>query len=103
MDPSLEAAVVSKGILAIKGEKSENYKNAPIEIDKIIEKLGVSFDSDLYPLVVVCDDPKFLAADFNNFLWATFTRSNPSHDIYGIGAKTEFKHWGCSGSLIDDA
>ena len=65
--------------------------------------MGVSFDSDLYPLVVVCDDPKFLAADFNNFLWATFTRSNPSHDIYGIGAKTEFKHWGCSGSLIIDA
>ena len=103
LDPSLEAAVVSKGILAIKGEKSENYNDAPIEIDKIIETLGVSFDSDLYPLVIVCDDPKFLAADFNNFLWATFTRSNPSHDIYGIGAKTEFKHWGCSGSLMIDA
>lgn len=103
LDPSLEAAVVSKGILAIKGEKSENYNDAPIEIDKVIETLGVSFDSDLYPLVIVCDDPKFLAADFNNFLWATFTRSNPSHDIYGIGEKTEFKHWGCSGSLVIDA
>ena len=103
LEASLDANIVSSGILAIKGVKSENYNDAPIEIEKIIEKLGVNFDSDSYPLIIVCDDPNFLAADFNNFLWATFTRSNPSHDIYGIGAKTEFKHWGCSGSLIIDA
>ena len=103
LESSLEAMIVSSGILAIKGVKSKNYNDAPIEIEKIIEKLGVNFDSDSYPLIIVCDDPNFLAADFNNFLWATFTRSNPSHDIYGIGAKTEFKHWGCSGSLIIDA
>jgi len=38
-----------------------------------------------------------------NFLWVTFTRSNPSHDIYGVNAKTEFKHWGCAGALVIDA
>ncbi|MCC6448472.1 MAG: 3-octaprenyl-4-hydroxybenzoate carboxy-lyase, partial [Chitinophagaceae bacterium] len=31
------------------------------------------------------------------------TRSNPSHDIYGIGSFTENKHWGCKGSLVIDA
>ncbi|MBP6324175.1 MAG: UbiD family decarboxylase, partial [Chitinophagales bacterium] len=45
------------------------------------------------PLIVICDDADFLAADFNNFLWVTFTRSNPSHDIYGINERYENKHW----------
>ena len=33
----------------------------------------------------------------------TFTRSNPSHDIYGVKAFTDHKHWGCESSLIIDA
>jgi len=38
----------------------------------------------------------------NNFLW-TFTRSNPSHDIYGVDSFLRFKHWGCEDPLIIDA
>ena len=76
---------------------------APQELEALISNLEGQVDVDAFPLIIACDDPEFLAADFNNFLWATFTRSNPSHDIYGIGAKTEFKHWGCSGSLVIDA
>ena len=44
-----------------------------------------------------------MAEKLNNFLWVTFTRSNPSHDIYGINSFTENKHWGCKGALIIDA
>jgi 4-hydroxy-3-polyprenylbenzoate decarboxylase len=29
---------------------------------------------------------RFAARTLNNFLWITFTRSNPAADIYGIGA-----------------
>lgn len=54
-------------------------------------------------LVVVCDDSTFMAEDFSNFIWAAFTRSNPSHDVHGIGATTEHKHWGCTGPLVIDA
>ena len=39
----------------------------------------------------------------NNFLWTTFTRSNPAADVYGIGEFTADKHWGCRGSLVIDA
>jgi 4-hydroxy-3-polyprenylbenzoate decarboxylase len=39
----------------------------------------------------------------NNYLWVTFTRCNPSHDIYGIESFTQNKHWGCNGPLIIDA
>jgi 4-hydroxy-3-polyprenylbenzoate decarboxylase len=56
-----------------------------------------------FPLLVLCDDSEFLAAERNNFFWATFTRSNPSHDIHGVGAFIEHKHWGCTGSLLLDA
>ena len=39
-----------------------------------------------FPLVVVVDDSEFAARTLNNFLWTTFTRSNPAADIYGIDA-----------------
>jgi len=37
----------------------------------------------------------------SNFLWVTFTRSNPSHDIYGTNSFYENKHWGCDNMIID--
>ncbi|MFN0202835.1 MAG: 3-octaprenyl-4-hydroxybenzoate carboxy-lyase, partial [Bacteroidia bacterium] len=46
---------------------------------------------------------EFTAAKLNNFLWVTYTRSNPSHDVYGVNSFIEYKHWGCKGSLIIDA
>ena len=85
--PDFDCAVVAPGILAV------------ICTDGLEEKISV----DGFPLVVLCDDPEFLAADFNNFLWVTFTRSNPARDIDGIGAETKFKHWGCTGPLVIDA
>jgi 4-hydroxy-3-polyprenylbenzoate decarboxylase len=54
-------------------------------------------------LVVVCDDSSWMAEDFANFIWAAFTRSNPSHDLHGLGAFVEHKHWGCAGPVVIDA
>jgi 4-hydroxy-3-polyprenylbenzoate decarboxylase len=54
-------------------------------------------------LIILCDDAAFTAETINNFVWVTFTRSNPAADIYGIGAFTKNKHWGCTGPLIIDA
>ena len=48
-----------------------------------------------------CDDAAFTAEKLNNFLWVTFTRCNPSHDIYGVNPFTENKHWGCSSVIFD--
>ncbi|MDE2998445.1 MAG: UbiD family decarboxylase [Gemmatimonadota bacterium] len=56
-----------------------------------------------FPLILLVDDADFSARTLNNFLWVTFTRSNPSHDIYGAGSFIENKHWGCYGPLIIDA
>ncbi|MBW0178539.1 UbiD family decarboxylase [Sediminibacterium sp.] len=53
--------------------------------------------------IIVCDDAAFTAASLNNYLWVTYTRCNPSHDIHGVAAFTEHKHWGCKGPMIIDA
>jgi 4-hydroxy-3-polyprenylbenzoate decarboxylase len=53
--------------------------------------------------IVWCDDAVFTAANIRNFLWVSFTRSNPSHDLHGLGAAVENKHWGCEGPVLLDA
>ena len=54
-------------------------------------------------IVVLADDSEFTSQTFNNFLWVTFTRSNPAKDVDGVGAFTDHKHWGCTGPLVIDA
>jgi 4-hydroxy-3-polyprenylbenzoate decarboxylase len=56
-----------------------------------------------FPLIVLVDDTEFVARSLKNFLWVTFTRSNPAADLHGLGAFTWQKHWGCTGSLVIDA
>jgi 4-hydroxy-3-polyprenylbenzoate decarboxylase len=58
---------------------------------------------DGFPLLVLCDDSDFISQNISNFLWATFTRTNPSHDIHGVHSFIENKHWGCRGTLLFDA
>lgn len=56
-----------------------------------------------FPLVVVVDQSDFAGHTLENFLWTTFTRSNPASDVFGIEPSMADKHWGCSGSLVIDA
>ncbi len=56
-----------------------------------------------FPLIVTVDDSEFTARSARNFLWVTFTRSNPAADIDGLGAFIDQKHWGCTGPLVIDA
>jgi 4-hydroxy-3-polyprenylbenzoate decarboxylase len=56
-----------------------------------------------FPMIVAVDDSEFAARTARNFLWVTFTRSNPAADIDGIGAFVHEKHWGCTGPLVIDA
>ncbi len=71
-------------------------------LSQALERHAAFFEKHI-PLTLLVDDPAFTAATFNNFLWVTFTRANPSHDIHGIQAFIENKHWGCTGGLVMDA
>lgn len=90
--------VVMPGVLAVRGP-------AAADVPSLDAFCGEFDDSGIgsFPLVVVVDDAQFTAATLNNFLWETFTRSNPAADIYGTCATTNNKHWGCEGSLVIDA
>ena len=89
--------MVMPGVLAVEG--------SPENVDAKTFTAGVSSENVLnkFPLVVLVDDSQFTAATLNNFLWITFTRSNPAADVHGVGDFTRNKHWGCEGSLVIDA
>jgi 4-hydroxy-3-polyprenylbenzoate decarboxylase len=94
--------MVMPGILAVEVPKNIKSSDIPIMLEILDEHLKGA-DLNGLPLMVLCDDAGFAAQNINNFVWVTFTRSNPSHDIYGIDSFTEHKHWGCNGPLIIDA
>ena len=54
-------------------------------------------------MFILTENPTWMAEDSNNFLWACFTRTNPSHDMEGVDSFIEQKHWGSNGPLIFDA
>jgi 4-hydroxy-3-polyprenylbenzoate decarboxylase len=98
--------LVMPGVLAVQAQPFTGYQQVQEEIAALSSAIEAAASPDVLqqiPLIVLCDDARFLAKNINNFLWTTFTRSNPSHDIYGVGSFTRYKHWGCEGPLIIDA
>ncbi len=92
------------GILVVEGPKyavGENGRDTAVEKFCATYRRGDAIN--LFPLVVIADDGVFAAQTLNNFLWTTFTRSNPAADIYGVEPFVDQKHWGCRGSLVIDA
>lgn len=90
------------GVLIVEAPAFVNYEETDLLIRERAEEMAqINFEGIV--LIVLCDDAGFTAANVSNFLWVTFTRSNPSHDIYGVASFTEFKHWGCKGPVIIDA
>jgi 4-hydroxy-3-polyprenylbenzoate decarboxylase len=75
----------------------------PADIDLLLAHLAHAPGLDGIPLVVLADDSEFTARTLANFVWVTFTRSDPAADIHGAGETTRHKHWGCSGPLVIDA
>jgi 4-hydroxy-3-polyprenylbenzoate decarboxylase len=90
------------GILAIKGPAYASQTAGAADAESLCRALEGA-DLAGTPLILIVDDSRFTAATLNNFVWTAFTRSNPSHDVYGIDSFTEFKHWGCRGPLVMDA
>ena len=98
------ASIVMPGVIAIRATKFSHYDQAHTEMELLNEQLLSKTDLlSGVVLVVVCDDAGFVSENLRNYLWVTFTRCNPSHDIYGIDAFTQNKHWGCHGPLVMDA
>lgn len=99
-----DETIAMPGVIALRAPKFGSYNQAHAEMELLNNQLqpktaslaGVVF-------LIICDDARFTAVNLRNYLWVTYTRCNPSHDIYGIDAFTENKHWGCHGPLVIDA
>src|SRR4029077_1226557 len=88
------------GILAVQGRP---YRDGSGDNAAFCRFFGPDDPICGFPLIVIVDDSEFTARSERNFLWVTFTRSDPAADIDGIGAFIDKKHWGCTGSLVIDA
>jgi len=94
--------LVIPGVLLVDGKKFESYGEAETCIQAYASALA-GVDCSGIALLVICDDAGFASERIGNFVWVTFTKSNPSHDIYGVDSFVQYKHWGCRGPLIIDA
>ncbi len=114
------AAIVMPGVLMIEGpatlapnetaDKSDNEK--PATFAELKASLAHWKFRENYPWISIIDEGAArLAANsgtstnniLSNFLWLTFTRSDPAQDIYGLDETVEEKHWKCSAPMIIDA
>ena len=100
--------LIMPGIAAIEASAFKDYETAVKEMHDLNEnfnnnKANSINDEGEIIMIIICDDASFVSANLNNFLWVTFTRCNPSHDMYGINSFTKNKHWGCTGPVIFDA
>ncbi|QPH40160.1 UbiD family decarboxylase [Pedobacter endophyticus] len=101
-DGCYQAEIAIPGIMVLECDKYINHDKTAVEMALLNSSL---IDQDLsgLPLIIIADDAKFTAANIDNLVWVSFTRSNPAADIYGVNDFTINKHWGCKGPLIIDA
>ena len=102
------AAIVMPGVLMIEGP---SYKKSETLRD-LKDALAHWEFRENYPWISIIDEGATnIAANsgtstnnvLSDFLWLTFTRSDPAQDIYGLDETVEEKHWKCSAPMIIDA
>jgi len=100
--PFNQCRLVMPGVLAVDGPAFRSYDEAEEEMQQFTIALE-TVDLAGIALIVICDDVEFTSENNHNFVWVAFTKSNPSHDIYGVKSTMNHKHWGCKGAVIIDA
>ncbi|HOZ51862.1 MAG TPA: UbiD family decarboxylase, partial [Chitinophagaceae bacterium] len=92
------------GVIALEISKFISYQKAEIEIEELNNQLKPKLEQlKSIAIIVLCDDADFVSKNLRNYLWVTYTRSNPAYDIHGIDSCVDNKHWGCKGPMIIDA
>jgi len=99
-----EPRVCLPGVLAIQAPPAQPDPPADSQtLGTFCQHFRARSGINRFPLIVLADDSQFTSQTLRNFLWVTFTRSDPARDIDGIEPFIEDKHWGCRGSLVVDA
>jgi 4-hydroxy-3-polyprenylbenzoate decarboxylase len=93
------ASLIMPGVIAVNAATATIHsiqEKLKGQGENLLEQEGVA-------MIIITEDATWMAAEFNNFIWAAFTRTNPSKDIEGVDSYINNKHWGCKGPLIFDA
>lgn len=94
------ATIVMPGVILLEASAQHPIK----EFASLKEALAHWKFHENYPWVSIVDEGSFNADNIlSDFLWLTFTRSDPAQDIYGLDETIENKHWKCRAPLIIDA
>ena len=88
------------GVVALQAKPYTTLQNAQQEM-AILNALLNTQNLDGIAQIIIADDSTFIAATLNNYLWATYTRVNPSNDVFGINENIVNKHWGCTTMVFD--
>jgi 4-hydroxy-3-polyprenylbenzoate decarboxylase len=102
-DGFTEPRLVMPGVFAIRGPRATLTREAAEYDPAMLRLSGEPGELSGIAAITVVDDSDFAARSLDNWLWVTFTRSDPASDVYGVGAFTHRKHWGCRGPLVIDA
>ena len=103
--------IVMPGVLAVSGpqfrvpsSKFQVEDGTHPDTARLCLELGTwNSEPGTLPLVTVVDDSDFASRNLDNWLWVTFTRSDPANDVSGVGAAVRRKHWRCRGPVVIDA
>ena len=104
-----DCTLVMPGIVAIQTSSYQNMTETGAQIEQwnnywsSKKSNNNSLNQHAPVLLIWCDDASMVAQNLTNFLWVTFTRSNPAMDIRGLDEFYSNKHWGCNGPVIIDA
>lgn len=100
-------SIPMKGVLVMEMEAFDaNKRNALIkELEHSLEPWTYR---ENYPWITLIDqtpilDESLRSENLNDFLWLTFTRSDPAQDVYGYHSTMCDKHWKTEAPLIVDA
>ncbi|EDM26738.1 3-polyprenyl-4-hydroxybenzoate decarboxylase [Lentisphaera araneosa HTCC2155] len=95
-----QAHLVMDGVVALDIGKWQSREQAREEGERLSREL---IAGEGIAMVILTEEAEFCAESISNFLWLTFTRSDPAADIYGLNSDVVDKHWACEAPMIIDA
>ncbi len=99
-------AVILPGILVLEAPPW-NDDGTKRDANRLAEQFCAAFNRQSpindFPLIVLVDNVQRATNSTRDFLWTTFTKSDPARDISGIEPTLKNRHFGFEGSLLIDA
>ena len=99
-----KATIVMPGVILLESSETFDASGKAEHFANLKAALARWEFRENYPWISIIDEGALNADNIlSDFLWLTFTRSDPAQDIYGLDESICNKHWKCKAPLIIDA